>query len=77
MSWCGSDGGSRKNASCVSTAPWESCSLSFWGKKCDYGAPDPFGEGRAVSAKSYWECHLNADSRAKILTTPFGSSGRQ
>lgn len=32
MSCCGSDGGSRVSASCTSTAPWESYSLSFWGK---------------------------------------------
>lgn len=32
MSWCGSDSGSRKSASYMSTAPWESFSLSFWGK---------------------------------------------
>lgn len=29
MSWCGSDSGSRESASYMSTAPWESCSLSF------------------------------------------------
>lgn len=60
MSWCGSDSGSRKSASCTSTAPWESRSLSFWGKNEIMRLLIIFGAERAVSAKSFWECRLQS-----------------
>lgn len=33
------------------------------GKKWDYGAPGTCGAGGTVSAKNYWECCMNAESR--------------
>lgn len=41
----------------------------------DYGAPDTCGAGGTVSAKSYWECCVNAESSdfhvGTVLKNPF------